>query len=515
MNSAKRPKTIFIPNQENQGRFVYSIFLSFAEQFMRQLTSICIATLLLFQAQPCSAETVTPSASSATSATSATSSKQSVSPTKLPHHLDAMAATYYKPNAPGATVIVVKNGKSILRKGYGLASVVENRAMQADDVMRLGSVSKQFTAVAILMLMEEGKLALSDNLLKFFPDYPASGKKITVEHLLTHTAGIPNYTSKPGFFATVAKDMGVDEMIATFKNDTLEFEPGSAWSYSNSGYFLLGAIIEKVSGLTYASFVEQRIFVPLGMNNSAYEGFERSKQSRAAGHAPGPQGFKPSEIISMTQPYAAGALSSTVGDLAIWDSAIEAGKLLKGSSWKRAFTPYILSSGEKTGYGYGWAIGELEGTSMISHTGGIDGFSTFALRLPKEKVYVAVLSNAEAGLPSSYMVGSRLAAWATGKPLPEFKAITLQEKVLDQFVGVYKLGATTRRYFFREGNTLVMSGTSDPKTILQPYAANRFFEKVDTLLRVEFVRNAQGGMAARVYQHGNVKTYERTNNTLP
>lgn len=470
---------------------------------MRRLKPICLATLLMFPMLSSLAENVQPSILAA---------EHNSAQASITQQLDAISGSFYKSNEPGATVIVTKAGKTLLRKGYGLASVAEKRPMQADDVMRLGSVSKQFTAVSILMLMEEGKLSLSDNLQKFFPDYPESGKKITVEHLLTHTAGIPNYTNKPGFVSTIAKDMTVDEMIASFKNDPLEFEPGSTWNYSNSGYFLLGAIIEKASGIPYAKFVEQRIFVPLGMKNTAYEGYERSKHSHAAGHAPGANGFEPSRTISMTQPYAAGSLTSTVDDLAVWDAAISTGKLLKESSWKRAFTNYKLSNGKNTDYGYGWGIGELEGSAMISHGGGINGFATFALRLPKEKIYVAVLTNAESGLASSSMVASRLAAAAMGKTIPEFKAIAIDGKVLDQYVGVYKIDEKNRRQFVRDGDKLIMSRTNGPTTVLQAYSTAGFFKDNTSLLRVEFVKNAQGTVTdARVYQNGTVINHERTN----
>jgi CubicO group peptidase (beta-lactamase class C family) len=277
----------------------------------------------------------------------------------ITQQLDQIGATYYKADQPGASIIVVKDGKVLLRKGYGLANVEKQEALKADHVMRLGSISKQFTAVGILQLVEDGKIALDDPVTKFFPDYPESGKRITIEHLLTHTSGIPSYTSKPGFLATAGKDISVQAMVDSFKNDPLEFEPGTAYKYNNSGYFLLGAIIEKVSGETYAKFVEKRLFTPLGMKDSSYEGYERSQQVRAAGYTQSASGFEPSIRINMTQPYAAGALTSTVDDLAKWDAAINAGKLLKAEHWKRAFTPYKLKNAQDTNYGLAGLWGSL------------------------------------------------------------------------------------------------------------------------------------------------------------
>ncbi|WP_267873649.1 serine hydrolase [Massilia sp. Se16.2.3] len=272
---------------------------------MLKLSAVCLAVAALVGA-PASAAPGTPAAQSQAA---------------LAASIDAPVTPYYKAGEPGATVIVVKDGKTILRKAYGMADAAGKKALTPDTVMRLGSITKQFTATAILLLAEEGKLSLEDDITRFFPDYPTHGKKITVEHLLTHTSGIQSYTGKPGYVAGMTQDMSVAAMIDGFKNDPLNFEPGADYRYNNSGYFLLGAIIEKVSGQPYATFLEQRIFTPLGMKDTAYEGHERGKAARAVGHTPADKGFAPAAPLSMTQPYAAGALVSTVDDLARWDAA--------------------------------------------------------------------------------------------------------------------------------------------------------------------------------------------------
>nr|WP_315485008.1 serine hydrolase [uncultured Undibacterium sp.] len=469
------------------------------------LTPIAIATLLLLQSPVSFAQDSNKSSVSAQTAN-----------TTITQQLDQIGAAYYKANQPGATVIVVKDGKTLLRKAYGIANIASKEALQADHVMRLGSITKQFTSVAILQLVEEGKIALNDPVTKFFPDYPISGKGITVEHLLTHTSGIPSYTGKPNFVAGAGKDISVQEMVDSFKNDALEFEPGTAYKYNNSGYFLLGAIIEKVSGEPYAKFVEKRLFTPLGMTNTAYEGYERSKQVRAAGYSQRTGEFEPSMKISMTQPYAAGSLTSTVDDLAKWDAAVSAGKLLKAEHWKRAFTSYKLKNGQDTNYGYGWGIGQFESQAMISHGGGIPGFSTFALSLPKDKVYVAVLTNADGGLAQPEMVAMRLAASAIGKPIPEFKAVTVDGKTLDQYVGVYRIDENNRRIVMREGDKLVMTRTNGPRTVMQAYSQNGFFKDNNSLLRVEFNKNAKGEVSdAVVYQQGTSVSHPKLNEALP
>jgi CubicO group peptidase (beta-lactamase class C family) len=468
------------------------------------LTPIALATLLLLQ-------------SPASYAQDAAKMNQSAgSKATITQQLEQIGQGYYKADQPGATVIVVKDGKVLLRKAYGLANLSKKETLQADHVMRLGSITKQFTAVAILQLIEAGKMALNDPVTKFFPDYPETGKTVTIEHLLTHTSGIPSYTGKPGFVASANKDISVSGMVDSFKNDALEFEPGSTFRYNNSGYFLLGAIIEKVSGETYANYVAKHIFTPLGMNNTAHEGHERSQQARAQGYSQRTGSFEPSMKISMTQPYAAGSLTSTVDDLTKWDAAISAGKLLKADSWNRAFTSYKLKNGQDTNYAYGWGVGQLEGQPMISHGGGIPGFSTFALRLPQDKVFVAVLNNADGGLPQPEMIATRLAAAAIGKPIPEFKAISVDEKTLDQYVGMYRIDDKNRRIIVREGTKLVMTRTDGPRTEMQAYAQNGFFRDNNSLLRVEFNRNAKGEVSeVVVHQSGNAVVHPKLNEALP
>ena len=418
----------------------------------------------------------------------------------LAARIDAMVAPYYKQGEPGATLIVVKDGKTVLRKAYGMADVAGKVAMRADATLRLGSITKQFTAVAIEMLADEGKLALSDPITRFLPDYPTQGKVITVEHLLTHTSGIVSYTGKPDFRSQSLRDVSVPQMIDYFKNDPIEFTPGTKHAYNNSGYFLLGAIIEKLSGQSYAKFVEQRIFVPLGMTHTAYEGHERASVLRVAGHEKTATGFGPSKPLSMSQPYAAGSLVSTVDDLAKWDAAISAGKLLTPASWKQAFTAYTLADGKSTDYGYGWAIGKLRGSPAIFHGGGINGFSTYAMRLPREKVYVALLTNSDSGMADPALITRKAAALAIGNAFPEYKAITLNAAALDALAGNYKVDETTNRVVWREGDRLVMQRSGRAPVALYAFAPDRFFlkESTDTLT---FSRNAKGDVE-QVTVHG-------------
>lgn len=415
--------------------------------------------------------------------------------------IDASLAPLYKSDQPGASIIVVKDGKTVFRKAYGMADLATRRALTPDTAMRIGSLTKQFTATAILMLADEGKLHLDDDITRFLPDYPTHGQRITIEHLLTHTSGIPSYTGKPGYMLGVTRDMTVAQLIDSFKDDPLEFAPGSAWRYDNSGYVLLGAIIEKVSGMPYAAFLQQRIFTPLGMRHTAYEGRELAAFPHASAYSPDATGFQPSPPMSMSQPYAAGALVSSVDDLARWDAAVSGGKLLQPATWRRAFTPYTLSTGKATGYGYGWGITTLRGEPAIAHGGAITGFRTYALRLPAEHIYVAVLSNADAGVTSPDGVAMRAAAIALGKPYPEYKAIVLAPATLDAYAGLYRIGDDANWTVRRGEAALTMQAPGGSLIPLLASSDTAFFAP-GSVNWVEFRRDSAGQVADLVLHEG-------------
>lgn len=412
----------------------------------------------------------------------------------LAEQLDAALKPMFKADAPGATVIVTKDGMPVFRKAYGLADVDSKAPLEPDMQLRLGSITKQFTAVAILMLAEQGKLSLQDDVTRFLPAYPSRGKRITIEQLLQHTAGIPNYTGMMTFSLSTDKDKSVQQMIDFFKDESLDFEPGARWSYSNSGYFLLGAIIEKASGASYADFVAKNIFEPLGMEDTAYEGHERSSKRRVAGYREGfLSGYKPAEKLSMTQPFAAGALVSTVDDLARWDSAISAGSLLKPESWQRAFTPCVLPNAAKCTYGFGWRIGALRGHRMQSHGGDIPGFNSAAVRLPDDKVYVAVLGNSNRNMLNTDRVAFTAAAIAVGDPFPPQRAIPMTKLAMSAFAGTYQLAESGIRTITFDGGGLRFERKGRPSVGIRPYAPDKFFLE-GSLVTLDFKRGPDGAV---------------------
>jgi D-alanyl-D-alanine carboxypeptidase len=418
-----------------------------------------------------------------------------ISNQELAQYADRLLAETYPADQPGATALIVRNGETVLRKGYGLANLELNVPMQPDMVLELGSVTKQFTGAAILMLQERGQLSVTDDVTKYLPDYPTHGQKITLDHLLTHVSGIPSYTGLPEWAAQWRQDVTVDQLIAIFKDKPLEFAPGEKWSYNNSAYVLLGAVIEKVSGKTYEDFIEQEIFAPLGMKRASYVNLRDVVPGRASGYDKQGDKYLNTQYLSMSQPYSAGALMSSVDDLALWDQALSNGKLLKKESLDRLFTPVKLTSGQTTKYGYGWSVWDFEGTRIIEHGGDIFGFSSMVTRVPSEKLLVVVLTNNPGQEPRPDGLAMRITAKALGKPQEDRKAVALDPKGLDEYVGVYRFDEKTARVVSREGDKLFSQRTGGEKSEIFAAGPDTFFYK-DSDSTLRFRRDAQGKIAA-------------------
>jgi CubicO group peptidase (beta-lactamase class C family) len=259
--------------------------------------------------------------------------------------IDSIMNSSYLPNEPGAAIIITKGGKEIFAKGYGMANIEFEVPMTSKMIFRIASITKQFTAVSILLLEERGKLKISDDFRKYLPDYPDPGNVITIEHLLTNTSGIPDYVYFPNHDEISQTKVTTRELLDIFKNKPLEFEPGKHYSYSSSGYNVLGAIIESVSGNTYEEFVETEIFEKIGMHHSFYDHPEEIVKNKILGYVKDSLGYRRADYITMSDPFSAGALSSTVHNLALWNKAIHDGNLISVESLARAFKPYKLNSG--------------------------------------------------------------------------------------------------------------------------------------------------------------------------
>ena len=417
----------------------------------------------------------------------------------LAAYADELLTRTYPAGEPGAAVLVVKDGKTVLRKGYGLANVELGVPIQPDMVFEIGSVTKQFTAAAILMLAERGLLSVDDEITKHLPDYPTHGQRITIDHLLTHTSGIPSYTGTPEWMGRVREDLKVEQLIAMFKDRPLDFAPGERWAYNNSAYVLLGAVIEKVSGKTYEDFIEQEIFKPLGMTRSSYGHNTELVPGRVEGYDKGRDGYQRARYLSMTQPYAAGSLLSTVDDLARWSDALWAGKVIKPESLKRMLTPAKLSSGRSTRYAYGLGVGEYAGRTLVEHGGGIFGFVSDTLRVPDEGIFVAILSNNADSNPQPEALAFRIAAKALGEPIESRKTLKLDSKTLDEYAGVYRFSEQVTRTITREGDRLFSQRRGGDKREILALAKDRFsFDDGENELL--FRRDPQGKIAGVDFQ---------------
>ena len=415
-------------------------------------------------------------------------------PGSLATYADQLLAAAFPAYQPGAAVLVVHDGEVVLRKGYGMADLELGVPVAPDMVFEVGSVTKQFTAASILLLQERGKLRVEDEVTKYLPDYPTHGETITINHLLTHTSGIPSYTGLPEWFPRWREDMKVEELIALFKDKPLEFKPGDQWRYNNSGYVLLGAIIEKVSGKTYEEFVEEEIFKKLGMIHSRYGHHEEIVARRARGYTRDSDGFRNANYLSMTQPYAAGSLISTVDDLAIWDRALVDESLLKKESLERMYMSYRLNSGRSIRYGYGVAVIDLEGRRVIEHGGGIFGYTSFVLRMPEEKLFVAILSNSDSLKTSPDTLALHIAAKALGKPVEDRKTVTLVPGTLEEYVGVYRFEDGTARVITREGADLFAQRIGGDKVEIFASARDELFYKGGDAF-LHFRRDSKGKVA--------------------
>jgi CubicO group peptidase (beta-lactamase class C family) len=313
--------------------------------------------------------------------------------------IEQLLSKYNEYGLFNGSALIAENGKVIFKKGYGFANMEWNIRNNTNTKFRLGSISKQFTAFLIVKLAEDGKLKLDVPVTTYLPDYPkANGDRITIHNLLTHTSGIPNYTDAPDFFKEKSRNPYTpEEFVKIFDKLPLQFTPGEKFSYSNSGYFLLGYIIEKVSGKTYEQYLQETILTPLKMINTGYDHSDIILKDRASGYEKQGKSILNAPYIDMSIPYAAGSLYSTVEDLYLWDQSLYTNQLLSEKSMNLLFRPYITTGGNDF-YGYGWSVEEASNGSknkvkVIEHGGGINGFNTIISRIPADKNLVVLLNN--------------------------------------------------------------------------------------------------------------------------
>jgi CubicO group peptidase (beta-lactamase class C family)/uncharacterized protein YneR len=436
---------------------------------------------------------------------------QTLSPKQLTAEYDKILSEQFKPGETGCAALVAKNGQVIYRKAFGMADLELNVPMQPEMVFRIGSITKQFTAVAILQLMEQGKLSLQDEITKFIPDYPMHGHSITVEHLLTHTSGIKSYTNVPEFQKYIRTDMKPEEVIDLIKSKPMEFAPGTRWNYNNSGYFLLGYIIEKVTGKTYQEYLQENFFTPLEMTSSCYGDDTKIIKLRASGYQPGEDGTVNADFMSMLLPYAAGSIMSTVDDLYKWNRAVHSYRLIKKETLEMAHTPYRLTDGKSTSYGYGWFLSHLQGSPTIEHGGGINGYLTSSVYLPDEDVFVALFSNNNAKAPEFSAL--RMAALAIGKPL-KTSEMKLDEAAMKEYQGIYVNEQEREARIELDEGKLVVARSGGSRRTMMPVERDLFLIE-NTFTSLRFSRDAAGKiMMATFDDRGDVTEWKKSDKPL-
>jgi CubicO group peptidase (beta-lactamase class C family) len=417
--------------------------------------------------------------------------------------VDALFASLEGKPAPGAAVLVVRDGAVVHRAAYGFANVELGVPNSPETVFRIASVTKQFTAMAILQLCARGKLRLDDRLAPFFPDFPAAAQ-ITVHQVLTHTAGLPDFVS-------------VEEAARL----PLESRPGERLNYSNVGYEMLGRIIEAVSGMSYEEYLAENIFRPLKMAHTGVDSRHRIIPGRAAGYQPdGKGGVSNADYSETGKSPAAGGLYSNVDDLLRWDQALQSGALVKPETLAVAFRPATLNSGRQTGYACGWTVGTHRGLREVGHGGDISGYNAYIARYPDQRFTVIVLSNMTmrpAGpIPTAGDLAHRIAElllsdrMAPEQPPPD---VQVDSSVLDAYVGRYRLEAPKIILqnggdlctFTRDGNRLVAQ--MGPATVPLYAESEATFYSKEVPAKITFIRDGAGKVTEFILVLGGVREY--------
>lgn len=366
--------------------------------------------------------------------------------------LDDLLSSAFQSSGPGCAILVARKGEIAYKKAFGTANLELLVPVKPEMVFNLASITKQFTAVAILQLVEQNKISLQDSIQQFLPDYPWKGHTIRIDNLLSHTSGIKDYLqiNYSGLFME-KWDFSPRQLIDSFKSHPLEFEPGTRFSYSNSGYFILGAIIEKVSGKSYQDYIQEYLLQPAGMTNSFFDRSGSIIPNRVSGYLPENGVYQNAPYWSPAIQYSAGGLISNVTDLFKWHQALNTYRLIKRESLQKAQSNSYLKNGSPTGYGFGWYLATSNEIKSIAHQGALPGFQTKEIYYPDEDVFIVILSNN--GKVNIEGLSIQVSGIVLNKSLqPEIK---IADNILDQYLGVYRSADNKKRTL----RILKMNGT--------------------------------------------------------
>ena len=405
-----------------------------------------------------------------------------------------------KGDTSGVAVLIARDGKIVFQGGFGPADLEKKTPVTVETKFRIGSITKQFTAAAVLRLAEQGKLAVSEPLSKFFPDFPRGGE-VTLRHLLTHTSGIHSYTDRPDFLTKVSQPIAPGALIESFKNDPPDFAPGAGFHYNNSAYFLLGEIVAQVSGKPFGDHLRETFFEPLGMKDTGIFVNATPPPGMALGYSAVDGKIVPALDWDMSWAGGAGALYSTVGDLFRWNEALFGGRVVNEASFRAATTPVELPPNvDGMKYGCGLVMSEFKRLPAIGHGGGLNGWSSDLLRLPEQHCTVVVLANALPPAPGlapagiSHSLAEKLLADEIKKLPPLTEDKTVDPKTFPAFAGRYDYQGAILTVSV-ENDHLFAQLTGQPKFEIFPKSADEFFWKVADA-QVVFLRDEKGKVTA-------------------
>ena len=390
------------------------------------------------------------------------------------------------------SVAVVRGSDTIVMKGYGLADVENDVAATPQTVYRIGSITKQFTSAAVLQLVEQGKVSLDDSIGKHLPNIPAGWRAVPVRQLLNHTSGIPSYTSAgPRWTSRMRLDLPHDSLLGIIANDSMDFASGSQWRYNNTGYYLLGMLIERVTGRSYADVVRDQLAAPLGLRATMYCDTKPIIKRRAQGYQVAPDDkLINADPLSMMQPFSAGALCSTVGDLVAWQRALAAARVVKPASYTSMITAEGVAAGSR--YGYGLFTDTLGGRTRVHHGGGINGFNSVLAYYPGDTLSIAVLANTNG--PWADRVAGNVARAALGVPLvappPKLVDLATTAEERARIAGTYRLalpnGRTLELRVFERDGKVMSHATGQPEIPLRHQGNGVFGASFDPSMRISF-----------------------------
>ncbi|MFG6487312.1 serine hydrolase domain-containing protein [Roseateles sp. BYS78W] len=410
-------------------------------------------------------------------------------------------------DGPGVTVLVARGDQLLYKGARGAASIELGVPMQPDNLLRIGSITKQFAAAALLKQIDEGKAKLDDPLSRFLPDYP-NGSKITLAQLLNHTSGVKSYTGIPGYMAEpIKRDLSTAELIKEFKDLPVDFAPGEKWAYNNSGYVLVGAVVEAISGKRWYQSVDELLLKPAGITNVTYEAGDKLFKGMARGYTLNGSGeVAPASMLSMTQPHAAGALIANTEGLWRWNQALHGGKLISQASYQRMTTPE--GAAKPHSYGFGIASVRLRDQVVLAHNGGIPGFSSLLNYLPASQTTVVILRNSDSGGFAQDMVAQKLAAFAIGEPFPDTVPVAVPVEQLRVAEGLFgREGNQTRTLRVKDG-VLQSQRSGGPVVPLVPLGGDRFAFP-ESVAQLQLERGADGKVSALTVFNNGEKQGER------